>query len=203
VAHLPTGLPSSVSLALAMREHLLEAFKIPSSSMEPTLHIGDHLFIVKGPLATPITPGDVLVYTTDDDRDYIKRYMGAPGQTIGESDAGMVVDGKVLRSEVLDASYGYEDGEPGSMLRRSGIEVREHFGARSYLVLRPEHPRQAGPWKVPPGTAFFVGDNRGNSNDSRYNPATQVDRIKGRAVTIWWAVHDGAPAWDRIGAPIE
>lgn len=203
VVHYPTDLLSIVGVALAVRTNLFEAFKLPSSSMEPTLHSGDHLFIVKGPLAKPITPSDVLVYTTDDNRDYIKRYMGAPGQTLDESDAGIVVDGKVLPGEVIDPNYSYEDGEPGHMERRAGIEVREHFGARSYLVLRPEHPRHPGPWRVPPGTAFFVGDNRGNSNDSRYNPATPVDRIKGRAVTIWWAVHDGAPAWDRIGAPIE
>jgi len=156
VVHFPTDPLSIVGVALAVRANLFEAFKIPSSSMEPTLHIGDHLFIVKGPLAGPITPGDVLVYTTDDDHDFIKRYMGAPGQTLDDSDAGMVVDGKVLPSEVVDANYSYEDGEPGHMERRAGIEVREHFGARSYLVLRPEHPRRPGPWKVPPGTAFFV-----------------------------------------------
>jgi signal peptidase I len=203
VVHFPTDPISLIGIALAVRTNLFEAFKIPSSSMEPTLHIDDHLFIVKGPLAQPITPGDVLVYATDDDRDYIKRYMGAPGQTLDESDAGMVIDGKVLPGEVVDASYSYEDGEPGHREQRAGIKVREHLGARSYLVLRPEHPRHPGPWKVPPGTAFFVGDSRGNSNDSRYNPATPVDRIKGRAVTIYWAVHDGAPAWDRIGGPIE
>jgi signal peptidase I len=197
---------SDERLALALREHLLEAFKIPSSAMEPTLHIGDHIFAVKGPLAKQRTPGDIYVYRTDEGRDYIFRYLTGGPHTVTESDAGIAIDGAPLRREVIDAGATYLDMDDYPTERwyeRSGSIVREHLGARSYRTFRMRPPSGTGPWKVPAGTMFMVGDNRNNANDSRYNPPVPLDRFRGRAVVIWWAARDGVPDWDRIGTLLE
>jgi len=192
-------------MAAALKEHLIEAFRIPSSSMVPTLQIGDHVFAVKGPLLGPLTPGDIFVYRNAEDRDYIFRYITAGPHTVTESEAGIAVDGKVLPRQVVAASATYRDEDylAGEAIERSGSIVREHAGARSYLTFRSGPPRQPGPWNVPEGTLFFVGDNRNNANDSRNNDPTPVGRLRGRAIAIWWASRDGVPDWERIGTPIE
>jgi signal peptidase I len=193
-----------VALAMALRTHLLEAFRIPSSSMVPTLRVDDQVFVAKGPLlGTPI-PGDLLVHTIEG-RQYIKRYLAGPGQTVTETETGLSIDGKPLATEVIDASFHYQDRDEtdNRILDRSGALVREHLGARSYLTLRTGPPRTTGSWTVPAGQVFFVGDNRNNSNDSRYQGASPQDTIVGRVVGIWLAFRDGAPDWNRMGVPVE
>jgi signal peptidase I len=194
----------SVALALALRTHLLEAFRIPSSSMVPTLRVDDQVFVAKGPLLGTPVPGDLLVHTIEG-RQYIKRYLAGPGQTIAETEAGLSIDGKPLATEVIDASIRYQDRDEtdGRMLDRSGALVREHLGARSYLTLRTGPPHTTGSWTVPAGQVFFVGDNRNNSNDSRYQGASPQDTIVGRVVGVWFAFRDGAPDWNRMGVPVE
>ncbi|HEX7839462.1 MAG TPA: signal peptidase I [Kofleriaceae bacterium] len=193
---------ASVGLARALRSHLIEAFKIPSTSMVPTLRMDDHVYIVKGPLFGAPVLGDLLVYNFEG-RQFVKRYLAGPGQTISETEAGISIDGKPLATEVVDPSFHYRDtDERDRVVDRSGPLIREHLGARSYLTLRTGPPR-GGTWKVPAGQVFFVGDNRNNSNDSRYIGASRDDTIVGRVVGIWLAYHDGVPDWDRMGMPVE
>jgi len=205
VAELPKA-PSSlemVFLALTLRGRMLEAFKIPSSSMAPTVLVDDHLFIVKGALTGEVVPGDVLVYKQDDVQ-WIKRYIAGPGQTIAETDTGLVIDGQPLATEVVDPNYRYRDGEKSlRIVERTGTVVREHLGARSYLTLRTGPPRQTGSWTVPAGHVFLIGDNRNNSNDSRYVGPTRKENVVGRAVFTWLAYRDGVPDWDRMGVSPE
>lgn len=192
-------------LSQALRENLIEAFRIPSSSMMPTLHVGDHVFAVKGPLLGPPRPGDIFVYRTPEDRDNIFRYISGGPHTVTESEAGIAVDGKLLARETVESGVAYRepDFSTGDPLVQSGAIVREHIGARSYLTFRSGPPRQPGPWTVPEGMLFLLGDNRNNANDSRYNAPTPIDRLRGRAVAIWWASFNNVPDWDRIGTPIE
>jgi len=194
----------SVAAAMALRTQLLEAFRIPSSSMVPTLMVDDQVFVAKGTLLGAPVPGDLLVHTIEG-RQYIKRYLAGPGQTIAETEAGLSIDGKPLATEVIDASFHYQDRDETNdrMLDRSGALVREHLGARSYLTLRTGPPRTTGSWTVPAGQVFFVGDNRNNSNDSRYQGASPQDTIVGRVVGVWLAFRDGAPDWNRMGMPVE
>jgi signal peptidase I len=77
------------------------------------------------------------------------------------------------------------------------------FSARNYQIVRTGPPRSTGSWTVPPGQLFLIGDNRNNSNDSRYLGASPKDAIVGRVLGTWFAVRDGAPDWDRIGIPLE
>lgn len=197
----------SVPLALALRTNLLEAFKVSSSSMLPTLLVNDHVFVVKGPLFGAPVPGDLLVYH-DHDADghqFVKRYLAGPGQTIVETEAGISIDGRPLATEVVDASYRYHDYDEfeDHDVEHTGTLVREHLGGRSYLTLRTGPSRATGTWTVTPGHVFLVGDNRNHSNDSRYLGASPEDAIVGRVVGIWLAYHDGEPDWDRMGMPVE
>jgi signal peptidase I len=195
---------ASVALALALRQRLLEAFKIPSSSMVPTLQINDHVYAAKGPLAGALQPGDILVHNAGG-RQYLKRYLAGPGQVVTETEAGISIDGKPLVTEVVERNYHYADRNEasGNWADRSGTLVREHLGARSYLTLRSGPPHTTGTWTVPAGHVFLVGDNRNNSNDSRYQGATPEGDIVGRVIGVWLAYHDGAIDWERMGTAIE
>ncbi len=201
IASFPDG--AEQAAALALRETVLEAFRIPSTSMVPTLMQGDHVFAAKGALAGAIAPGDVVVYRHED-REFAKRVLGIAGQTISESDAGIAVDGALLPTEEITKTFAYTDVvEDGKAEHVTGTELREHLGARSYttLITGPRHGD--GPWTVPADQFFLVGDNRHNSNDSRFmGPVGSAD-VVGRVVGIWWSWHDGAPDWDRIGTRVE
>jgi signal peptidase I len=194
---------SSVLVALNLRAQLIESFKIPSSSMVPTILMNDDFFIGKGRLLGDPVPGDLLVFRQGTGM-WVKRYLAGPGQTIAETESGIAIDGKLLATEVVDPAYRYQDGESGrDAHERTGALVREHLGARSYLIVRTGPPRSTGSWTVPPGQLFLVGDNRNNSNDSRYLGAIPRDAIVGRVLGTWFAMRDGAPDWDRIGIPLE
>jgi signal peptidase I len=195
---------SMIAAALTLRTQLLEAFKVPSSSMVPTLLVDDQFFVAKGPLLGALVPGDLVVYRQGDTT-WVKRYLAGPGQTIAESESGISIDGKPLTTEIVDPSFHYKDrdGDSDQLLERSGSVVREHLGARGYLTLRTGPARATGTWTVPAGQVFFVGDNRNNSNDSRYLGASPNDVIVGRVLGVWLAFRDGAPDWDRMGVPIE
>ena len=164
----------AVILALFVRTWVFQAFKIPTGSMEPNLLIGDHLLVNKfatGPTATalegwllPVTPvarGDILVFKYPDDpaRDFIKRVVGLPGETLEVRDAVVYVDGRPL-----DEPY----------LRNA----RPHLGpARDNF----------GPVTVPREHYFMMGDHRNNSQDSRFWGPLPHAYLKGKAVVIYWS----------------
>ncbi len=202
VASFPDGTEQATAL-VALRQTLLEAFRMPSTSMVPTLVQGDHVFAAKGALAGAIAPGDVVVYRRED-REYAKRVLGVAGQTITESDAGIAIDGVPLPTEEMAKAFTYTDTlEDGPVEHVTGVELREHLGARSYTTVITGGPRGGGPWTVGADQLFVVGDNRHNSLDSRITgPVSRAD-VLGRVVAIWWSWHDGAPDWDRIGTRVE
>jgi len=193
-------MPSVIAAAMTVRSQLLEAFAIPSASMVPTLRVDDQIYVVKGPLLGDLVPGDLLVYRQDG-RDWVKRYLAGPGQTIAVTESGVSIDGKPLATEVV----GVHDQDPAGDAPQvdSSRVVREHLGARSYLTLRADPPTGTGTWTVPAGQVFLVGDNRNNSYDSRYLGAVPKDAIIGRVLGAWLAFRDGAPDWDRMGVPVE
>lgn len=172
---------------------IIEAFKIPSGSMIPTLRIGDHLLVCKFSYGLRIlgkrdvlfqysqpTRGDIVVFTRDDepgtpedesDPNIIKRVMGLPGDTV----------------EVR-----------GTKLYINNEEQQEDYARWSQGGI-PEG--NFGPEVVPEGRVFLLGDNRDQSKDSRFwlNPFLDMRDIKGRALIIYWSWHD----WHRIGTLIR
>ena len=172
-------------LALFVRTWVVQAFTIPTGSMEHNLLVGDYLLVNKfvfGPAGgerlllpqEPVSRGDVIVFKfpRDPERDFIKRAIGLPGETL-EVRAGEVhIDG-----EPLDEPW----------LRQPG--TASAAGA-AVIPRRDDH----GPVEIPAGHYFMMGDNRGNSEDSRVWGPLPRDHVKGRAVVLYWSYDSGQPA---------
>jgi len=181
----------AVVLALFVRTFVFQAFKIPTGSMEPTLLVGDHLIVNKmifAPSATGVERvllptrnvrrGDIVVfkYPEEPERDFIKRVIGMPGDRLE------------LRSKVL-----YINDEPlaESWAHYAAPPSQEAFGAS--LDLREAY----GPVTVPQGQYFMMGDNRDNSEDSRYWGFLPESYVKGRALFIYFSFDNGL-RWERL-----
>ena len=193
----------AVILALFIRTFVVQAFKIPTGSMEPNLLVGDHLLVNKFVFAPtlaglertllpmrPIVRGDVVVFKfpEDPERDFIKRIVGLPGETIEVKGTQVLVNGTAIVQPFAhfllphDPNASLDDGDP-----------REHYG----------------PVTVPAGHYFAMGDNRDNSQDSRYWGFLPGHYVKGRALMIYWSFDDdpstsgvmklvGGTRWSRL-----
>jgi signal peptidase I len=174
----------AVILALFIRTFVVQAFKIPTGSMEENLLIGDHLLVNKfvfGPTATglerkllpigTIKRGDVIVfkYPEEPDRDFIKRVIGLPGETVEVREKKVYVNG-----QPLDEPYVHFLQPPSTnseFHETTSFDVRERYG----------------PVTVPPNQYFVMGDNRDNSQDSRYWGFLPRENVKGKALVIYWS----------------
>jgi signal peptidase I len=171
----------AVILALFVRTWVVQAFKIPTGSMENNLLIGDHLLVNKfvfapssGGLEHAIMPeraiqrGDVVVfkYPEEPERDLIKRVIGLPGETLELRNKKVYVNGRPL-----DEPYVHFLEPPSNAQEVTSFDVRERYG----------------PVTVPPDRYFVMGDNRDNSQDSRYWGFLPSKYIKGQAVMIYWS----------------
>ena len=168
----------AVLVALFIRTFVVQAFKIPSGSMLPTLLIGDYLLVNKfiygirvpftGKILFPVKQpkrGDVVVFRFPKDRsvDYIKRVVGTPGDSIELREKTLFING-----EKVDDPHAHHS---------------------SPVILRPDgSPRDTfGPITVPPGHYFVMGDNRDNSNDSRYWGFVNENDVLGKAMILYWS----------------
>ena len=177
----------AVILALFIRTFAVQAFKIPTGSMEPNLMIGDHLLVNKlvyspsfGPLEDalfgkrPIERGHVVVFKFPEDptRDFIKRVIGLPGETIEIRNKQVYVNGNAIEqpyAHFIDAPLRPDDPE---YTRGGEAElIRDTWG----------------PQTVPAGQLLVLGDNRDNSRDSRYWGFLPIDQVKGRALVVYWS----------------
>ena len=174
----------AVILALFIRTFVVQAFKIPTGSMENNLLIGDHLLVNKfvlGPTVWPmerallpigtIRRRDVLVfkYPEEPDRDFIKRVIGLPGETLEVREKKVYINGSPL-----DEPYAHHltpAADESQYHEVTSFDVRERYG----------------PVTVPPNQYFMMGDNRDNSQDSRYWGFLPRENIKGRALLIYWS----------------
>jgi len=171
----------AVLLALVIRTYLVQAFKIPSGSMEDTLAIGDHLLVNKFIYGTKLPFGDkrlltlrdprrgdviVFEYPEDPSKDFIKRVIGTPGDVVEGKDKKVYVNGKP-----------YEN--PHEVHKEKDVIPKEM------------NPRDTfGPVTVPPNSYFMMGDNRDRSYDSRFWGFVSRDKIKGLAFIKYWS-------WDK------
>jgi signal peptidase I len=184
-------------LATFIRTFVVQAFKIPTGSMEKNLLIGDHLLVNKvvyspslGSLEAkllgkkPIQRGHVVVfkYPEEPARDFIKRVIGLPGETVEIKDKKVYIDGKPLDEpyvHFLEPPLSPNDPEYGMRVEGRGD---------SY-----------GPRKVPEGQLFVMGDNRDNSKDSRYWGFLPEDQVKGRALMVYWSYEASREEYHRTG----
>jgi signal peptidase I len=175
----------AVILALFVRTWVVQAFKIPTGSMENNLLIGDHLLVNKfvfgpttGSFERALFPmrdphrGDVVVfkYPDEPDRDFIKRVIGLPGETLELRNKKVYINGQPIDEPYVHFLEGAREAQ-----EITSYDVRERYG----------------PVKVPEGQYFVMGDNRDNSQDSRYWGFLPRSYIKGRALMIYWSYESG------------
>ena len=175
----------AVLLALFIRTFVVQAFKIPSGSMEPTLLVGDHILVnkfiygIKIPFVrtTLIPIGEpqrddviVFIYPVDKSKDFIKRVIGLPGDTLEMVGNKIIINGKP-----------YED--------HHGFYANQRDSGDN-----PENKQRLGPITVPPHQYFMMGDNRDHSYDSRFWGFVPSESIKGKAFIIYWSW----PHWKRF-----
>jgi len=171
----------AILIALFIRTFVVQAFKIPSSSMEPTLEVGDHLLVnkfiygIKFPfIGTKYFQfkkpqrGDIIVfiYPKDRSKDFIKRVIGTEGEKV------QIVQNKIyINNQLIDDPWG-------------------HYDERSTSTKYLQPMERFGPVTVPVNSLFVLGDNRDNSQDSRFWGFVNVNEVKGKALIIYFS-------WDR------
>ena len=202
---------------LLLRSFLVEPFRIPSGSMMPTLLVGDFILVNKYAygirlpvLNTKIIEigaprrGDVVVfrYPKDPSVDYIKRVVGVPGDRIGYYDKVLHINGEPI-TQMPDGVYVGK----GSGVSMSGAgKRREQLGdVQHQILVMPRTPGLEGEYVIKENEYFVMGDNRDNSNDSRYWGPVPEQNLVGKAFRIWmnWDSANGGIEWDRIGRKIQ
>ncbi len=194
-------------IALIVRTLFLQAFKIPSSSMENTLLVGDHIFVnkfiygyhvpyTKGRILSFSVPkrGDIVVFVFPEDpsKDFIKRVIGTPGDTVEIRQKTVYINGAPLR----EGYTRFADGKDSDGFMRG----------------RDNMP----PIRVPEGKLFMMGDNRDRSYDSRFWGFVDMDAVIGKALFIYFSIdwnhgvawtevwrYPELVRWDRIGRALR
>jgi len=178
-------------IAMIIRAFVLQAYRIPSSSMEDTLLKGDHILATKYNygLTVPFTTrkiwgadrvpkrGDIVIFTfpVNHNMDFVKRVIGVPGDIVEVREKNVYINGKPYKTD-------FEKHTDPFILTQGQGAVRDNFG----------------PVKVEPGTCFVMGDNRDQSYDSRFWGFVPIQNIKGKAFIIYFS-WDSAKNWIRFG----
>lgn len=180
---------TALILAMLIRTYIIQAFKIPSGSMIPTLLVGDHILVNKFLYGTKIPfsgkrafmfkkpeRGDIIVfkYPENPDKDFIKRVVAIEGDVIESKNKKVHVNGNKVNEPYAQHT--------DSSMRPMGIEPRDNFG----------------PVIVPKNKYFVMGDNRDQSYDSRYWGYVDIKDVKGKALILYWS-WDSEKNWVRLG----
>ncbi len=208
-----------IVIVLLLRSFLYEPFRIPSDSMMPTLIHGDFIFVNKWRygLRLPVlhakvlgiglpARGDVVVFRKPSEPSLvlIKRLIGLPGDTIRVTGAQVWVNGTPSQI-ALGELY---SGPKNEQYPFSHVGEERLGGVAHGLMLDPTRLSKEGEWRVPPGHYFMMGDNRNNSQDSRFDDVGLIpeDHIIGKAEAIWLSLNPGPGPfllWDRMGTGIR
>ena len=172
------------AVAHLIKENSVKAYKIPSGAMLPTILIGDHI-LVNRLLYKSSAPkrGDIIVFEfpKDPSVDYIKRLVAVGGDSLEIKDKKVIINGTEMNETFVK--------HISSKIMTSESSPRDNFG----------------PVTVPDGSVFVMGDNRDNSYDSRFWGFVDVDKIRGKAISLYWSwdKENKRVRWDRIGNKIR
>lgn len=206
-----------VLIVMLLRSFLVEPFRIPSGSMMPTLLIGDFILVNKFTygirlpvLNTKIVAmgepqrGDIVVFRFPKDPtvDYIKRVIGLPGDKIGYYNKQLYVNGKSIGQTSLGT---YEGVGQGASMSGAELLSEDLEGLKHDILIRHGQPTVQGEFTVPEGSYFVMGDNRDNSNDSRYWGVVPEANLVGKAFFIWmsWDFENGGIGFSRLGTVLN
>jgi signal peptidase I len=198
----------SVLGATLVRHRVGEAFKIPGGAMQPTLLIGDHIMVDKQAFRGMIPPrGSLVVFESPEKRgyDFLERAIALPGDRLEVVDGHPWLNGwEVPHCKVGQAALPDRLDVPGQ------LEL-EYLADEMFLIFLEDGKESAheGPYVVKPGEIWVLGDNRGNSFDSRYwfggaGGGVPFENLKGRAAFNWLAFNvRGYPEWSRMGVSVD
>ena len=199
---------------LFFRSFIIEPFRIPSGSMIPTLLVGDFILVkkyeygIRMPLTNTIIfemdkpeYGDVIVFQYPENKsiNYIKRVVALPGDKIEYRNKTIFVNDRIYKLNQLTQNSQdlYDDIKEFIML--------ENNGSREYMILNTNHRSNDFVYNVPSDSYFVLGDNRDNSNDSRYWGSVPKENLVGEAFLIWmyWNPNSKVSFFDRFGESID
>lgn len=199
---------------LLLRSFLMEPFRIPSGSLEPTLMIGDFVLVnkfaygVRLPvwekdvinIANPKT-GEIAVFRwpPDPSMDFIKRVIGVPGDKVRYHNKVLTINGVEMKQTFVEYTIDESSGNTVSKYREN-LNGIEHD-----IYVRPDVTAMDIDVTVPAGQYFMMGDNRDDSADSRFWGFVSDEYLRGKAVLIWmsWNAKTWTVRWNRIGRMIH
>jgi signal peptidase I len=212
-----------VLVVLSFRSSIADWNDVPTGSMKPNILEGDRIFVNKlaYDLKVPFTTwhlaqwdnperGEVVVfYSPADGIRLVKRVIGVPGDVLELRNNRLLVNGKTAQYQPIDAKAAAEIVAQLGPNRSSPMLETESLNGRTHpMMVMPyayAEKRDYGPFTVPPGKYFMMGDNRDNSNDSRYYGPVDRSQIVGRASTVVLSLdpqHSYKPRWDRFFTPL-
>jgi signal peptidase I len=193
------GLATQLFMSTVVRSLFAEAYRVPTNSMAETLLAGDYLFTTKlpygatwpwtrSPLFQDRVPdrGDVIVfnYPPNPAQQFLKRVIGLPGEQVEIVDKVVYIDDQPLEEDYVK-------------IIRAGSQPRT-YQMPNISPRGAGNPDNYGPVTVPDGQVFVLGDNRDNSDDSRFFGGVGLEHIRGRLVSIYFSM-DASVRWNRIG----
>jgi len=172
----------SLSISTVVKFNIIQAYKFPSGSMEPTLLIGDHILVDRSKSARSPKRGDLIVfeYPEDPAKDFIKRVVAVGGDRVEIKDKVLYVNG----NEVKESCVSHKEAN---------------------MIPASQNPRDNyGPQVIPKDSYFVLGDNRDRSYDSRFWGAVSKDKVKGTVKNLYWSwdKEKFAVRWDRVGMKV-
>ena len=199
---------------LVFRFFLFEPFRIPSGSMLPTLEVGDFILVNKFSygLKLPIVHlnfwengkpkrGDIIVFRFPGEptQNFIKRLIGLPGDRIDYYNKKLKINGEEIKLTTIEKNGGVDSTVENLTYAYEDLQSVNHM-----ILLRDGRFGFDGTWEVPDGHYFVMGDNRDNSNDSRFWGFVPETHLVGRASLVWmnWNWIDGGFDFSRIGQRI-
>ena len=204
-----------VLIVLVLRSFLVEPFRIPSGSMIPTLQIGDFILVNKFAYGVRLPVlhnkildvgepqrGDVFVFRfpNNPSLDYIKRVIGLPGDKIKYVGKQLYINGTKIKQTPLGVYHGVGQGAAHAIQSIENLSNVEHE-----ILTMPQRPALNDEFVIPQGHYFAMGDNRDNSNDSRYWGMVPEANLVGKAFFVWmnWDSKNGGVGLDRLGTVIK
>lgn len=198
-----------LAIVLVLRSFLVEPFQIPSGSMLPTLEVGDFILVNKFTygLRLPVAGnkvvsmnepkrGDIMVFKFPGERNvnYIKRVVGEPGDIIRYQDKKLFINGELVVEKHLA-------NLPRFKLFEEKLGPVTHRIYENHSDERRPPNFGEGEWRVPEDSYFVMGDNRDNSNDSRFWGFVPDELVVGKAFAIWmqWTSFTSLPSFSRVG----